>query len=358
MGRVCMKPGSDALEFSLRQRLTLTEHWRTSVRVLYILGIVLDMLHGTLIASSSTTATYQTSAQIGIALKVPILSPHSGGTLAQAKPTDCPHQSVLERLRQHKVQPRETLTQIANRYSLVSATIMGMNPATRNGQVIPGQTLVIPPYNGILVSLTAGQTLQTVAQTYKVKPDVLFEVNGCHRNPKTVFVPGVNWSPVNVGPIVTIKHPNQPTTQVDPFLRQDHYPLPHPSTTIRAYGWQPNGPQKKIVFASGVDLAATPGTPVYAVADGTVAFVGKQNPWGNMIVINHTRGRQTRYGYLEPLTLKVGQRVQRGQKIATIGTTASQALRFELRYRSSLGWVAQDPQPYLQVISGSKKQPF
>jgi murein DD-endopeptidase MepM/ murein hydrolase activator NlpD len=325
-----MKRGSNALIFGSEQP-TASLNRRMSVGMLS-LGIALGMLQGGAIAQSGT-------------------SPQS------VKPTVCPARPILERLQQHKVQPQETLTQIANRYGLVSATLMGINPAVRSGQVTPGQTLIIPPYNGILVSLATGQTLQSIAQIYRVKPDILFEVNGCQRNPTTVFVPGVNWSPVNVTPLVASTLPSQPTTQVDPFLRQDHYPLPQPSTVIRGYGWQPNGPQNKIVFASGVDLAATPGTPVYAVAEGTVAFVGKQNPWGNMIVINHARGRQTRYGYLGPIPLKVGQQVQRGQKISTVGTAPS-ALRFELRYRSTLGWVAQNPQPYLQTISGSKQQPF
>jgi murein DD-endopeptidase MepM/ murein hydrolase activator NlpD len=329
-----MKQSSDALNFSSEQP-TASVNRRMSVAMLYLLGIFLGMLQRGAIAQSGT-------------------SPSSAASRV------CPSRPILERLQQYRVQSQETLTQIANRYGLVTATLMGMNPAVRSGRVSPGQNLVIPPYNGILVSLAAGQTLQSVAQTYRVKPDVLFEVNGCQRNPKTVFVPGVNWSPVNVAPLTVSILPSQPTTQVDPFLRQDHYPLPQPSTVIRGYGWQPNGPQNKIVFASGVDLAATPGTPVYAVAEGTVAFVGKQNPWGNMVVINHARGRQTRYGYLGSLALKVGQQVQRGQRIATVGTSAtiSSALRFELRYRSRLGWVAQDPQPYLQAISGSKQQPF
>lgn len=279
---------------------------------------------------------------------------------AIATPTviDCPTRPVLERLQKHKVQPKETLTQIASRYGLLSTTLMGMNPPVRTGEVKPGQTLVIPPYNGIVVSLTAGQTLQSAARAYQVKPDVLFEVNGCQKNPKTVFVPGINWSPVNADSTVATSLPKQPPTQIDAFLRQDHYPLPQPTAVIRGYGWQPNGSSNAIVFASGVDLASASGTPVYAVANGTVAFAGGQKPWGNMVVINHARGRQTRYGYLGSLKVKVGQSVQRGQVIANIKTAAaSPALRFELRYRSSLGWVAQDPQPYLRVISGSKKPP-
>jgi murein DD-endopeptidase MepM/ murein hydrolase activator NlpD len=332
-----MKPSSDALSVSLEYRITLTAQWRMSVGRRCILGVVLGITQGTAIASIATSS---------------IAMPTT------ATPIDCPSRPALERLHQHKVQPNETLEQIAKRYGLVSVTIMGMNPAVRNGTVTSGQTLVIPPYNGILVSLASGQTLQSVAQAYRVKPDVLFEVNGCQRKPKTVFVPGVNWSPIHASPAAANPLPSQPATQIDPFLQQDHYPLPQPAALARAYGWQPNGPQNTVVFSSGVDLSATSGTPVYAVADGTVAFRGSQPPWGNMVVLNHARGRQTRYGYLGTLKVKVGQRIQRGQRIGTVGNTSSSALRFELRYRSGLGWVAQDPQPYLQTIAlNTKPQP-
>jgi murein DD-endopeptidase MepM/ murein hydrolase activator NlpD len=339
-----MKPSSDALNVSLEYRITLTDQWCMSVGRRCLLGIVLGITQGTAIALSATSSIATSSTA-------------TSSTSTTATPIDCPSRPVLERLHQHKVQPNETLEQIAKRYGLVSVTIMGMNPAVRNGTVTSGQTLVIPPYNGILVSLASGQTLQSVAQAYRVKPDVLFEVNGCQRTPKTVFVPGVNWSPIHASPAAANPLPSQPATQIDPFLQQDHYPLPQPAALARAYGWQPNGPQNTVVFSSGVDLSATSGTPVYAVADGTVAFGGRLRPWGNMVVLNHARGRQTRYGYLGTLNVKVGQRIQRGQRIGTVGNTSSSALRFELRYRSGLGWVAQDPQPYLQMIAGLNPKP-
>ncbi|WP_404783773.1 LysM peptidoglycan-binding domain-containing M23 family metallopeptidase [Altericista sp. CCNU0014] len=294
----------------------------------------------------------------GSCLAVLALDVLQSSAVVAAPPVDCPTRPALERLRQHKVRPRETLTQIAARYGLVSATLMGMNPAVRNGQVAPGQVLTIPPYNGIVVSLAPGQTIQSAAKSYGVKPDVLFEVNGCQNAPKTVFVPGANWSPVTGKPMAAGQIAVPPKAELDPFLRRDRYPLPLPAALKRAYGWQPTGPNKAVVFASGVDLAAAADTPVYAVADGTVAFVGVQKPWGNLIVVNHARGRQTRYGYLGTLNVKVGQAVRRGQVIAAVGNTPASALRFELRYRSQIGWVAQDPQPYLQAISGTKKPQF
>jgi murein DD-endopeptidase MepM/ murein hydrolase activator NlpD len=267
----------------------------------------------------------------------------------------CPQLSALKRFKAHRVQPRETLAQIASRYGLISATLMGMNPAIRNGRVTPGQNLKIPPYNGIVVAPAPGQTLKSIAKLYRVKPDILFEVNGCEVSPKTVFVPGVNWSPISGTATVSTPPSSATIDKIAAEQRQDRYPLPQSAPLTRPYGWHPNGPDRAIVFSSGVDLAAASGTPVYAVASGTVAFAGNQNPWDSMIVINHARGRQTRYGYLSGLKVKVGQRVQRGQAIGLVNRSRS-ALHFELRSRSAVGWVAQDPQPYLQEITPKNKR--
>ncbi len=258
----------------------------------------------------------------------------------------CPQQPALERFQSYQVKTGDTLAKIAQRSGLLGTTLMGANPSIRSGKVIPGQTLKIPPYNGIVVSVPTGQTLKSVAAIYRVKPALLFEVNGCQTAPRVVFVPGINWSPNSTLAAVT-PLPTQPIGKVAVNLRQDRYPLVKPADVRRTYGWQG---KEKIVFSSGVDLAATPGTQALSVADGTVAFAGQQKPWGGMVVVNHTQGRQTRYGYLSALKVKIGQRVQRGQVLGMIAPTPA-ALRFEMRYRSALGWVAQDPLPYLQAIS-------
>ncbi len=271
--------------------------------------------------------------------------------LAQSAAVACPQPPILERFQQHTVAPGETLSQIAQRYGLIPATIMGLNPAVRNQPVQSGQRLTIPPYNGILVALPSGGTLQSVATIYNVRPDILFEVNGCQRQPKVVFVPGINWSPLTHGQTTAIVPlPSQPVNQVAPPRRQDRYPLAQTALLQKPYGWQTQPDGQQLVFSSGVTLQAPAGAAVYAVAAGTVAFAGPQAPWGNLVVVNHAEGRQTRYGYLSQPKVGVGQPVQRGQILGAIDESGA-GLRFELRQRSSVGWVAQDPYPYLKAIA-------
>ena len=245
----------------------------------------------------------------------------------------CP-QPALSRLIRHQVAPGETLESIARQYSLIPATLMGMNPALRKGKLAVGSEIVSPPYNGIRVEVPRGQTWRQVAAIYKVRADVLFEANGCQRAPRVVFVPGVNWSPGR--PVVPV--PGEVAG----------YPLPAVANVALGYGWQIHPDTDKVFFNSGVDLLAATGTRVRAVGAGTVAFAAEQGSYGNLVVVNHQRGRQTRYAHLKSVAVRAGQTVKQGELLGTVGSTGKPILtqphlHFEIRYRSSLGWVAEDP---------------
>ncbi|HEY9847367.1 MAG TPA: M23 family metallopeptidase, partial [Candidatus Caenarcaniphilales bacterium] len=215
-----------------------------------------------------------------------------------------------------------------------------------------GVQILVPPFNGIQVVVPSGQSLKDVAATYKVRPDVLFEVNGCQTSPQVVFVPGVNWSPLSYSEDPPVKG-EQPATPGG----LGRYPLPSVVPITSGYGWRVDPASGNVVFHSGVDLEAPPGTLVMAVASGTVAFAGKQGNYGNLVVVNQAQGRQTRYAQLASISVSAGQRVKPGDPLGTVGATGLAErphLHFELRANSAIGWVAQDPTNYLRQV---KAQP-
>jgi murein DD-endopeptidase MepM/ murein hydrolase activator NlpD len=73
----------------------------------------------------------------------------------------------------------------------------------------------------------------------------------------------------------------------------------------------------------GVDYAAPIGTHVEATADGTVAFVGQERGYGNIVILNHQRDVSTRYAHLSrfPPGLRKGMRVHQGDVIGNVGQT-------------------------------------
>ena len=73
----------------------------------------------------------------------------------------------------------------------------------------------------------------------------------------------------------------------------------------------------------GIDYAAPSGTPVQAVADGTVRFAGKKGGFGNYIEIRHANGYTTMYGHLKGFAkgIKNGAKVKQGQTVGYVGST-------------------------------------
>ena len=74
---------------------------------------------------------------------------------------------------------------------------------------------------------------------------------------------------------------------------------------------------------NGIDIAAEAGTSVHAAAAGTVYTVCEDDALGTMVVIRHENGYVTCYGSLdEEVSVAVGETVEAGQKLGTVGNTA------------------------------------
>ncbi|MGF1537909.1 MAG: peptidoglycan DD-metalloendopeptidase family protein [Elainellaceae cyanobacterium] len=264
-----------------------------------------------------------------------VVWPHSARANDPSADNGCPP-PVLSRLVEHRVASGETLESIANDYALLPATLIGFNRDLASRSPAQGMTLQIPPYNGIVTRPSPGMTWQDLGERYSVRPDVLFELNGCQEMGEVVFVPGVNWSPQ--------------AGRAPRSTRLPGYPLPETAAVIMDYGWRVSAAQDDVAFHSGVDLEAAAGTPVLAVDSGTVAFAGEQGSYGNLVVINHSDGLQSRYAQLGEIQVRVGQSVRQGEAIATSGQSAavSPHLHFEVRENSDMGWVAQDPSNYVE----------
>jgi murein DD-endopeptidase MepM/ murein hydrolase activator NlpD len=71
----------------------------------------------------------------------------------------------------------------------------------------------------------------------------------------------------------------------------------------------------------GIDYAAPTGTPVQAVAAGTVTFSARSGGAGNLIKLRHANGFETYYMHLSRLQVRAGQKVNQGQQIGLVGST-------------------------------------
>jgi murein DD-endopeptidase MepM/ murein hydrolase activator NlpD len=86
----------------------------------------------------------------------------------------------------------------------------------------------------------------------------------------------------------------------------------------------------------GVDFAAKMGTPIYAAADGIVKFAGYNGGYGRYVSIDHMYGFETRYGHMQQILVRPGQRVKRGDRIGLVGKTGlatAPHLHFEVHFK-------------------------
>lgn len=93
---------------------------------------------------------------------------------------------------------------------------------------------------------------------------------------------------------------------------------------ISGFGMRINPFHKGNYEHPGVDFAAPRGTEVQATADGTVintVHTNLQAGYGNYIDVSHHNGFVTRYAHLESITVRDGQRVKKGDKIGTVGSS-------------------------------------
>jgi murein DD-endopeptidase MepM/ murein hydrolase activator NlpD len=92
-------------------------------------------------------------------------------------------------------------------------------------------------------------------------------------------------------------------------------------------------------YHEGLDISADRGTPVYATADGVVRLAGREGGYGNLVIVEHEYGLETRYGHLSRFLVREGSSVKRGDIIGLVGSTGRSTgshLHYEVRVNGRL----------------------
>jgi murein DD-endopeptidase MepM/ murein hydrolase activator NlpD len=101
------------------------------------------------------------------------------------------------------------------------------------------------------------------------------------------------------------------------------------------YGYRPDPIYKVKKFHAGVDFSAPRGTPIYSTGEGVVVKTKhSRRGYGNTIEIDHGYGYKTFYAHINEIKVKRGEKVKRGQVIATVGNTGKSTaphLHYEVR---------------------------
>ena len=126
---------------------------------------------------------------------------------------------------------------------------------------------------------------------------------------------------------------------IQPILNKDL------TRTASGFGWRIDPIYRTRRFHAGMDFTAPTGTEIYATGNGTIRKSGWQQGYGNTVEVNHGFGYLTRYGHMQKVNVRVGQKVKRGDVIGFVGNTGKSTgphLHYEVHYRGKV----MNPQNY------------
>jgi murein DD-endopeptidase MepM/ murein hydrolase activator NlpD len=104
----------------------------------------------------------------------------------------------------------------------------------------------------------------------------------------------------------------------------------------------------KWAMHSGVDLAASPKSPILSTGPGIVVFAGTNSGYGRMVEIDHGLGIHTRYGHMSALSVRKGQRVGYRQQIGVIGSSG-RSTGLHVHYEVLVNKVPHDPIRFIEA---------
>lgn len=226
----------------------------------------------------------------------------------------------------YEVGKGDVLGSIAEKFGVSVDTIKSANNL-KSDNLIPGQTLRIPPVTGIVHKVKPGDTVYSVAKTFKTDAQ------------KIVNFPGNDFADLdtfalNVGQVLIVPD------GVAPAASPLYIARPVPQIIAGGSGrflWPVSGSitQYPVSYHMALDIANSSAPEIAAAEAGVVSYAGcVRYGYGCSVIIDHGGGYQTLYAHLSSYYSNGGESVARGQAIGKMGSTGRSTgthLHFEVR---------------------------
>lgn len=247
----------------------------------------------------------------------------------------------------YEVLDGETLSQIADKFNLNVDTILWANGLDNDKVPIKaGQTLKIPPVDGVVHKVKKGETVYSIAKKYETSPQGLVDY------PFNTFTNDETFA-LAVGQVLMVPDGIMPNVQpVSPRVYLANVLTPDAGSVSATGGfvWPASGriTQGYRWYHKAIDIANKSGGSILAADSGVVVAASWDNSgYGNRVVVDHGNGYKTLYAHMSRFSVVVGQHVNQGDRLGDMGSTGRSTgthLHFEIRAGGEL----QNPQNFLK----------
>ena len=262
------------------------------------------------------------------------------------------HTTIPKRLRRdvitYVVESGDTVGGIAVHFGLEAETVMWANGnLAQNPDLLrPGQELVILPIDGVYHTVVKGDTLEKVAEWYKAEVQSIVDCTYNGLDPENLAI--------NPGDKLIVPGGIKPYVPRSVSIYKGAIPA-NAERGTGVFTWPASGRitdrfgfrTKSGHWHNGLDIASLKNSPIAAADSGFVTFAGWTDAgYGNLVVIDHRNGYETRYAHLQAFFVTAGQSVGQGTVIATMGSTGNSSgphVHFEISHKG----VRKNPEMYL-----------
>lgn len=209
------------------------------------------------------------------------------------------------------------------------------------------------PSDGFYHRVKSGENLYRIGRRYGVHHDVLSRANKIHDETRLrvgtrLWIPrrGENAKRTKLSAKAQAKAQAKARRHATWEARNDarlRFKWPLEGRLTSSFGMRGGRPHE------GIDLAAPRGSTVRAAEAGKVIHAGRLGAYGRCVIVKHAGDYRSVYAHATKTLVRKGQLVDRGQKIATVGSTGRATgahLHFEIRRRET----ARDPMLYLPAL--------
>lgn len=275
-----------------------------------------------------------------------------------------PYTTIPERVRleviTYTIRSGDNIFSIAQYFKLSPYTIVWANMEPLQGApwlIQPGLPLFIPPVDGAYHTVMAGDTIDSIAEHYEVASAVIYnQWNPVSpdqelREGMLLVIPGgvgdeIEWEPPPPPPARPVVGAAAASASwgacgnvsVSGPGARGWFILPTGSYAVS--GWYFRSPSNPNHI--GLDYTCRLGDPIYAADNGVVVFAGWSGGYGNLVIVDHGNGYQTRYAHFSAFAVGCGQPVYQGSVVGYCGSTGW-STGPHLHYEIRLNGVPQNP---------------